>query len=253
MEIKYRPKISVVSYLNSKPFIYGFKKSEFNLQADISLDIPSVCADKLISGIADIGLIPVAILPQLKKYSIISNYCIGADGPVDSVLLLSNVPLKEIKSIYLDYQSRTSVMLTKVLCKNFWTIQPIFLESSVDYEKHIEGTTAGVVIGDRALSLKGNFNYCYDLSEEWKKMTNLPFVFATWTSVIDLDESFIILFNRSIETGMKMIDEISEKEATAELSIEKIKYYLSYSIDYSFNEDKKKAMKLFLEMCKDFN
>ncbi|MBK8584164.1 MAG: hypothetical protein IPN88_01490 [Bacteroidetes bacterium] len=91
-------KISVVSYLNSKPFIYGFNKTNFNSKAAIELDIPSVCADKLLTGKVDIGLVPVAILPKLKDYFIISDYCIGANGPVDSVLLLSNVPLNEIKS-----------------------------------------------------------------------------------------------------------------------------------------------------------
>ncbi len=251
MEIKYRPKISVVSYLNSKPFIYGFNECNFNSVADISLDIPSVCADKLINGIADIGLVPVAILPHLKKYSIISNYCIGANGPVDSVLLLSNVPINDISSIYLDYQSRTSVMLMKVLCKNLWKINPVFLNSEIDYEKNIDGTSAGVVIGDRALRSRENFKYSFDLSDEWKNMTNLPFVFAVWTSVIDLDDKFITQFNAAIETGINMIDEISAAEATNDLSASKIKHYLSHSIDYSFNEEKKKAMTLFLKMCSE--
>jgi chorismate dehydratase len=244
-------KISVVSYLNSKPFTYGFKKTGFSSMAEIELDIPSICAEKLITGKVDIGLVPVAILPELSDYSIISDYCIGADGPVDSVLLLSDVPLNKIKNILLDYQSRTSVMLTKVLAKNFWKIDATFLESKPEYEKLIDGNTAGVVIGDRALKLKQKFKYCYDLSGEWKKFTGLPFVFATWTARVKPDENFIMAFNTSISEGMKMIPEISKSESTEALSETEIFTYLTKSIDFNFDERKKQALKLFLKLASE--
>ena len=244
-------KISVVSYLNSKPFIYGFNKTNFNSKAAIELDIPSVCADKLLTGKVDIGLVPVAILPKLKDYFIISDYCIGANGPVDSVLLLSNVPLNEIKSILLDYQSRTSVMLTKVLAKNFWKIAPEFLNSEEGYENLINGNTAGVVIGDRALVLKDKFKFCYDLSGEWKKFTGLPFVFATWTARVQPDDNFISEYNAAISIGMKMIAEISKAESNDLISEELIYSYLTKSIDFNFDDKKKEALKLFLQLSKD--
>lgn len=244
-------KISVVSYLNSKPFIYGFNKTNFSSKAIIELDIPSACAAKLISGKVDIGLVPVAILPELGNYTIISDYCIGADGPVDSVLLLSNVPLEEIGHIILDYQSRTSVMLTKVLAKNFWKIHPQFLPSDVGYEDLIQGNNGGVVIGDRALLLKDKFKYCYDLSGEWKKFTGLPFVFATWTARVKPDSSFISEFNAAISEGLKLIPEISRKESTKFISEELIHSYLTNSIDFTFDDKKKEALKLFLTYVKE--
>src|ERR1043165_5988838 len=108
-------RVSAVNYLNSKPFIFGLQNSDIINEIDLQLDIPSVCADKLEENKVDIGLVPVAILPELEEHHIISDYCIGADGEVSSVLLLSDVPLDEIKSIHLDYQSRTSVMLAQVL------------------------------------------------------------------------------------------------------------------------------------------
>jgi chorismate dehydratase len=120
-------RISVVSYLNSKPFIHGLRQSGLNSEIVITEDIPSVCANKMITGQADIGLIPVAALADLKGYTIISDYCIGSDGPVGSVLLLSQVPLNEIGTILLDYQSRTSVLLTRILAQNFWKIKEILL------------------------------------------------------------------------------------------------------------------------------
>ncbi|NQX96939.1 MAG: hypothetical protein HRT73_03545 [Flavobacteriales bacterium] len=95
-------KVSAVSYLNTLPFIYGINNSEVMEGIDLSLDIPSDCAKKLLSGEVDLGLVPIAILPQLKEYHIISDYCIGAEGKVDSVALYSDVPLNEIEYIYLD-------------------------------------------------------------------------------------------------------------------------------------------------------
>lgn len=244
-----RPKISIVSYLNSKPFIYGFDKSNFSKLADISLDIPSVCAEKLINGSVDIGLVPVAILPELKNYKIISDYCIGANGAVDSVLILSDVPLEEIEDLLLDYQSRTSVMLSKVLLENHWKKKVKFIPAQIGYENSIGGKTAGVVIGDRALILRKKFKYVYDLPLEWKKMTGLPFVFATWTSTIDLSAEFINSFNKAIEEGMKMIDEISKKEFTPEISQEEVFTYLTKSIDFDFNQEKQEALELFLKLA----
>ncbi|MFZ7115159.1 MAG: menaquinone biosynthetic enzyme MqnA/MqnD family protein [Bacteroidota bacterium] len=245
-------KISVVSYLNSKPFIYGLKKTNFHKQAEVELDIPSVCAEKLLTGKVDIGLVPVAVLPDLKKYTIISDYCIGANGPVDSVLLLSNVPLKDIKTILLDYQSRTSVLLTRILAKRYWEISPDFISSAPGYEKEITGDIAGVVIGDRALQLKDKFKFCYDLSGEWKNFTSLPFVFATWTAINPPDEKFLNGFNNALSEGMKLFREISQNESSELLSEKTIYNYLTNSIDYNFDEQKKNALDLFLRFASDF-
>ena len=111
--VKY--KVSAVSYLNTIPFIYGLKNSPIFDQIELSLDYPALCADKLLNNQVDIGLIPVATIPKIKNAQIISDYCIGSDGKVDTVCLYSNVPILEIESIALDYQSRTSIELLKLL------------------------------------------------------------------------------------------------------------------------------------------
>jgi chorismate dehydratase len=93
-------KISCVRYLNSQPFVYGLKNNSIINDIELSLDTPSDCAEKLLNGTVDIGLIPVAVIPALKESHIISDYCIGADGKVETVLLLSDVPLNEIKNVF---------------------------------------------------------------------------------------------------------------------------------------------------------
>ena len=64
-------KISAVSYTNTLPFIYGLENSKIINHIELSKDIPSVCAKKLISNKVDIGLVPVAIIPKLNNYEII--------------------------------------------------------------------------------------------------------------------------------------------------------------------------------------
>src|SRR5580765_7131161 len=144
-------KVSVVSYLNSAPFIYGINHSDVIKEIELSYDIPSQCAEKLINNQVDVGLVPVAIIPELKESYIISDYCIGAIGKVNSVLLLSEVPLQKIKIILLDYQSRTSVELIKIISKEHWHIHPEFKNADENYELGINENIAGLVIGDRAL------------------------------------------------------------------------------------------------------
>ena len=97
-------RVSAVSYLNTLPFQYGLFKGNKLPFMDVSLDIPSVCADKLLNGEASVGLIPVAVLPSLPEHSIVTDFCIAADGPVRTVLLYSDVPVEEIETIFLDYR-----------------------------------------------------------------------------------------------------------------------------------------------------
>lgn len=240
-------KISVVSYLNSKPFIYGLDHSKLINEIDLQLDIPSVCAQKLIDGKVDIGLIPVAVLPQLKEKYIISDYCIGAEGKVASVILYSKVPLPEIKNILLDYQSRTSVLLVKVLAANFWEIDPQWISAQADYENDIVGNTAALIIGDRTFELENKYPYSYDLAEEWQKFTQLPFVFACWVANKKLPDHFISEFNMALKFGIdnrtKLIAELV-KQNTYSTDIEA---YLSINIKYDYDNLKEKALNLFLD------
>ena len=105
-------RISAVKYANTYPFIFGLKESGLDKRVILETDHPADCAAKLISGKVDIGLVPVAALPLIKEYHIISDYCIGTNGLVRTVLLLSNCPFEEIATIYLDYRSLSSVTLS---------------------------------------------------------------------------------------------------------------------------------------------
>ncbi|MCF6183776.1 MAG: menaquinone biosynthesis protein [Bacteroidales bacterium] len=251
--MKKKIKISAVSYLNTLPFIYGIENDKsLMLQIDLQKDIPSVCADKLLNDEVDIGLIPVAEISKLQNPQIISNYCLGAVGKVDTVSLFCHVPIKNIKRILLDYQSRTSVRLTKILVGNYFNINPEYVSAEAGYEDDIDNQTAALIIGDRVFKYQNKFEYIYDLSEIWLKYTSYPFVFAVWAANKKLNDRFVKDFNNALKTGLMNIDAaISDYKKEFNNSEIDLKKYLTKSISYSLDVEKRKGMQLFLDKIKE--
>ena len=239
-------KISAVSYLNTLPFIYGLEHSDIINDIDLQLDMPSDCAQKLLDDKVDIGLVPVAIIPNLKEHYIISDYCIGAEGKVNTVLLLSDVPLDEIEEIQLDYQSRTSVNLVQVLAKEFWSISPAFINASEGFENKILGTTAGVIIGDRTFNLNKDYKYKYDLSEEWQRMTGLPFVFACWVANKKIPKERIESLNNAFKLGLDNINKVVTNTGEIQINKTQLFNYLKEDIAFNLDDKKREAIDKFL-------
>ena len=241
-------KISAVSYLNAIPFIYAIRESDMLSNVDLNLDYPSVCADKLISGQVDLALVPVVVISSLKESYIISEYCIGANGPVDTVCLYSDVPINKIKNILLDYQSKTSVALLKILLKEYWMISPELKIANEGFEKEISGDQAALVIGDRAFNLNKRYQYIYDLSAIWTEMTGLPFVFAAWIANTKLPKDFITVFNKELAKGLSNIDKALMQYSNNDYPYcDDPKDYLNNKISYSLDSRKLEGMRLFLK------
>ncbi|MCF8459447.1 MAG: menaquinone biosynthesis protein [Flavobacteriales bacterium] len=238
-------KVSVVSYANSYPFIFGLKNHAVIDLIDLQLDTPAHCAKKLLSGEVELGLVPVAIIPDLKEAHIISDCCIGADGAVETVCLFSEVPLEEIEEVLLDYQSRTSVQLVQLLAQKHWKITPKWKQADADFIENIKGKTAGVVIGDRAFPLHEKFPVVKDLAQEWKDLTGLPFVFACWVSNKPLSAEFVSEFQEALNFGLN-----HKQEAIASLANdnnETLVRYVEKVISYKLDDKKLQALKLFHE------
>ncbi len=240
-------KVGAVSYLNTKPLVYGLEKGMMNDEVELLLDYPSNIATALLDGIIDIGLVPVAIIPQMKEYYIESEFCIASDGAVSSVCLFSEVPVEEIKIVLLDYQSRTSVLLVQYLLTEYWKVDPQFIPASNDFIEQIKGTTAAVIIGDRAFQQKKIAAFNYDLGLAWKLHTGLPFVFAAWVSNKPMAPAFIKAFNLANKFGLDHIAEVIEKNQIEAIDLE---HYYSENIQYQLDENKMKGLAMFLDYCK---
>ena len=244
-----RWRIGAVSYLNTRPLLLGIEQESFLNSIDLVKSYPANIAQDLLSGKIDIGLVPVAILPQLSDPHIVSNYVIGANGAVASVALFSEVPIDEIKSIYLDYQSRTSVQLLKILLSQFWKKEVEFISATEGYIAQISGTTAGVIIGDRALENLSKFPYVYDLSLAWKQHTGLPFVFAAWVANQPIPAAFMAAFDTANGYGLAHLDEVIALIPAQEQVYDLHKYYTE-NISYVYDEEMKQGLERFLEALK---
>jgi len=225
-------KVSAISYLNTIPFVYGLQNSSIQSRIDITFDVPSTCAQRLRNNTADIGIVPVATIPLLPEHHIISDFCIGAIGKVRTVALFSNSDIDKIKTIYLDNDSRTSALLSQILADKYWKISPQFKPlENVNFDEKDAGF---MLIGDKVFEAEKQFQYSFDLSEEWYKFKKLPFVFATWTANKKLDDDFLQEFNAALAFGANNIQNAVEKYSNGidkKTAIEYFEKYISYDFD----------------------
>lgn len=238
-------KISAVSYTNTKPFIYGIERSDVQNQIELSLDIPSDCAAKLIEGKVDIGLIPVAAIPSVPNANIIGSYCIGSVGAVNSVFIFSDIPVENIKRVKLDPQSRTSNNLAKVLLKFHFKVEVEFTTNQD------EQTDAIVLIGDRTFGKKEDYKFAYDMGEEWMKFTGLPFVYAAWVANREISTAFIEAFDSALKLGLAHRRQVLAK--LPEVANFDLEDYFFNKLDFDLTEEKRKALSLFLSYIEKLN
>lgn len=233
-------KISAVSYTNTKPFIDGLEKSRLEDQVELSLDIPTDCAKKLIEDKVDIGLIPVAAIPLVSNAQIISSYCIGSVGAVNSVFIFSSVPAEEIKTLRMDEHSRTSNNLAKVLLKFHFKAEVLF---TADAETP---TDAFVLIGDRTFGRKEEFPYAYDMGEEWMKFTGLPFMYAAWVANKPIATDFLTNFDKALRLGVENRADLIK--LLPNYPNFDLKDYLLHKLDFNLTPAKLEAKDLFLQL-----
>jgi chorismate dehydratase len=238
-------KVGAVTYLNTRPLIYRMQEENFLLKHELILDYPSKLAAMLKNGELDVALVPVALLPELSEYHIVSDYCIASDNEVASVCLFSEKPLSDIKRVYLDYQSKTSVALLKILFKQHWKLEVEWLTAKDEsYIDQIKEDTAGLIIGDRALQFRERFAFRYDLATAWREMTGLPFVFAVWVSSNPLSLEWITEFNRVQLSGLQQLNILAGETSSIPYDLHT---YYHHNISYEFDEYKQQSIRLFLQ------
>jgi chorismate dehydratase len=243
-------KISAVSYLNTFPFVFGLRQSGILQNFSLELDVPSICAEKLKQGLADIALVPVGALPEINQFHYISNFCIGAVREVKTVLLLSKVPLEKIHHIYLDFDSRTSVELVKVLARHHWKINPQWENLKAGQSASKDQYESLVAIGDKTFVIRQDFPYIYDLATEWINFTGLPFVFAVWVSKKKLPEDILSMFTNALAYGINHKRECIEYFRDKLPGCDDCLSYLEDNISYEFDAKKKEGLNAFLSFLK---
>jgi chorismate dehydratase len=244
--------VGAVSYLNTVPLVWGMLHGPQRQQVDLSFSIPSICAQQVEAGQTEIGLVPVAEIARQGLQTIpgVGITCLGA---VRSILLISRVPWRHVRSLAADSSSRTSVQLARVILRERFGIEPEIVPYAPDLDAMLSEADAALIIGDPALLLDTDaLRYEWlDLGAEWFALTRLPMVFAAWAGKPGLPAAELEEITRgSYEFGAARIDEIVEREhAKRGLTRELAGRYLRQHIRFRLGLDEQRGLAAFLELA----
>lgn len=245
-----KTKIAAVSYLNTVPFIYGIRHAD-KLRAELLLTPPAQCAENFLNNNADVALVPTGSLPLFDDADVVTDYCLGAEQSVRTVTVMSDVPIDEVRTLWLDYHSMTSALLVKIIAAELWSIKPQWKELS-DYsvvDNHDAGD-AFLLIGDKVFGYEGKFKYTYDLADCWRELTGMPFVFAVWIARKGTSPEIIDALESSLEFGVERIWEAIVESGRPDM--EGAYDYLTRNMDFLFDSQKRKALELFWDKGQKF-
>lgn len=290
-----RTRIVAVSYLNTIPYIYGITRAGGSLREGLLLCPPRLCAEALRTGEANVGLIPVAAIPEIPDLQIITPFCIGASGPVRTVVLASDYPVEELDTIWLDSHSRTSVRLARILAAEKWGVAPQWrpltdysfgtgaaagthgtnpaaeatgkggaAETGTEAESGPGGETESgtgvesatgksgyILIGDKVFDHEARFRYLYDLADEWRAMTGLPFAFAAWVARGEVPQEQVSQLEEALRYGTAHIPEAVAWSGYAARSY--ACDYLTRNIDFVLDAPKRRAMELYWQLGRRYD
>jgi chorismate dehydratase len=252
------PRVCAVSYLNTVPLVWGMLhgsgpedgKGTF----DLRFALPSACADQIASGDADIGIVPVIEMAR-QKLEYFPGTGIACHGPVRSILLISKVPFRQIRTLATDAGSRTSVQLARIILAERFCLAgksaPRLISRPADLTTMLGEADAALLIGDAALRIdpeKLPFE-TLDLGGEWVSMTGLPMVFAVWAGRKGVVRpSLTVAFNNSGRYGLAHMDEIVRAESVARDFPEPlVREYLTSHIVFELGARDYQGLELFLE------
>jgi len=250
------PRISASSYSNTAPLVWSFLYGSNHGKLEIILDnAPARSAELLSQGRVDAALVPVIASQSIPGVKLIPNVCVGAKERVRSVRLVTRGgDLEDVRSISLDVSSRTSVVLTKIIFREFLGFEPEWRPADPDIDAMLSESDAALLIGDPALALSDSTSpskfqdlRSFDLAELWRRHTGLGFVFAMWMTTRDRCE---IDFAAARDEGLDHIPEIAANYAPQTgLAIPTLVEYLSENISFSVEPLMQEGLELYLELA----
>jgi len=273
-------RISIVEYLNTAPLVRGFTHGSLRGKYELSFTVPSQCAEALRAGAVDVAIIPAIEYQRIPDLVILPNLSIASKKSVRSLLLVSRKPIHEVKRIALDRSSRSTQVLTRILCEKRWHIAPEFFEAAPDLPAMLEVADAALLIGDPALRLsiasaqharrsasgemacpmpaamlsEPGFLFIYDIVEKWRAMTDLPAVLAVWAARRAAVTSELVQdFQDSLAFGLQNLDAIAAEAAEGmSLPAGDLRAYLAENIDYHLDEENLQGLTRYFFFASEF-
>ena len=274
-------RVSIVEFLNTAPLVWGFTDGPLVGRYDLSFTVPSLCAEALRSGAADIAIIPAIEYQRIPNLVILPDMAVAAKGEVRSILLLAKKPVQLARRIALDTNSRSSVALVRLLCRGLWNISPEFVDAAPDAATMLTDADAALLIGDPALRVRIQMDalfaktaaepgagccagdaadlpvpgvdtlFLYDVAQQWREMTGKPCVLAVWAARPEaITPQVTADFLASRDWGLAHIGDIAEGAALKlDLPPNELESYLRESIDFSLDADNLAGLNLYFSQC----
>lgn len=248
-----KPRVCAVSYLNTSPLVWGMVNGPQQGIADLTFAVPSICAQRVIEGVADVGLIPVIEMDR-HGFTSMSEAGIACRGPVRSILLIARTPFERIRTLATDTGSRTSVQLARIILRSKFGANPEVFSAEPDLVRMLEAADAALLIGDSALRVDPTeLDWpVLDLGEEWLSMTGLPMVFALWAGRRSaVSEGLVNLLQGSCHFGLAQLDEIIPLEAERRgLPEWLVHQYLTRHIVFQIGPEERAGLEMYLKLAR---
>jgi chorismate dehydratase len=249
-----KPRVAASNYLNAAPLCYSFISGSQAGRSDFISDAaPSWCSDLLASAQADAALIPVIEYARISDLKIAPAACVASIRKVKSVILASRVPLAQVRTVALDTSSRTSAALIRILLEHFCSVSAEYQQAAPKVDQMLESHDAALIIGDPAMLIDRSGLHVYDLAEEWRRHTGLPFVFAFWAvrpGAVDNLSAHGIDFAVARNEGVGRISEIArDYSVRLGLPVEELESYLTDNISYDLDPESLRGLNLYYELA----
>lgn len=257
-----KPYIAASSYLNAAPLCYSFVYGAQRIRCEFLSDAaPARCAEMLGDGRADAALIPAIEYQRIAGLKVAPGACVASKREVRSVLLASRVPLERIRTVALDNSSRTSAALIQIILGHFCGVEASYRQSPPKLVDMLETNDAALIIGDPAMLIDRSSLHVYDLAEEWRKHTDLPFVFAFWAiranstawpgspGIVDSQEERIDFEAAKVE-GLAHAEQLADIYGKRlGLASSGLFSYLTENISYDLDEECLRGLRLYYELA----
>lgn len=244
--------VALVGYLNTLPLEFGLRRLCDDGSLNLLLDTPARCAAHFAEGRVDLALVPVGALDSLTDYEICLDYCIGCDGPVRTVCILSHQALAHCDTLYLDRHSRSSRLLAQLYCQHKG-ISLRYQDQRISQLGTLGPHEAALMIGDKVFEQEKNFAHIVDLGQAWKEWTGMPFVFAVWIKRAGLEIDSAAL-NAALALGLAQTEKLVKAHAaTSHLPLADIDSYIHVNLKYAFGPDQKAALNHFRSLVASHN
>jgi len=253
-EVPRRPRVAASSYLNTAPLIWSFQKGRMQGAVELVTDTaPARCGDLLARGEVEAALVPIIEYQRIPDVQVVPGVCVGSHSAVRSVVLISKyADLKKVSRVGLDFSSRTSQALVKIIFREFLSCEPQWEISRPDVHDMLKDNDAALLIGDPAMNMTLPDVHVFDLASVWRRFTNTGFVFAMWmaragavTAVRAID------FAGARDEGLENVEQIiSECETDMPLPRAEIRKYLTENITFNLDDELEKGMRLYFELAR---